>query len=43
MHSWSIIHRDLKTANIFMSKDYKNVLIGDMNVSKIVKNKFAYT
>ena len=26
-----------------MSKDQKNLKLGDMNVSKIIKNKFAYT
>lgn len=41
LHSWSIIHRDLKTANIFLSE--KSVKLGDMNVSKIVKNFFAHT
>jgi len=36
-----IMHRDLKSANIFISNGrYK---LGDLNVSKIVKNKLAYT
>lgn len=36
-----IMHRDLKSANIFISGGiYK---LGDLNVSKIVKNKLAYT
>ena len=43
LHIRKIIHRDLKTANIFITKDLKNVKIGDMNVSKIIKNNFAYT
>ena len=43
LHIRKIIHRDLKTANIFLSEDLKNVQLGDMNVSKIVKNIFAYT
>lgn len=43
LHIRNVIHRDLKTANIFLSDDWKNVILGDMNVSKIVKNTFAYT
>lgn len=43
LHMKKIIHRDLKTANILISEDLKNVQLGDMNVSKIVKNIFAYT
>jgi NIMA (never in mitosis gene a)-related kinase len=36
LHDKSILHRDLKSANIFM---YTNgtVKIGDLNVSKIMK------
>jgi NIMA (never in mitosis gene a)-related kinase len=35
------MHRDMKSANIFISNGcYK---LGDLNVSKIVKNKLAYT
>ena len=30
----SILHRDLKSANIFLNKN-GNVKLGDMNVSKI--------
>lgn len=36
LHKNSIIHRDLKPANIFRTE--RNFKIGDMNVSKIVKN-----
>lgn len=43
LHMRKIIHRDLKTANVFMTKDLKNTKLGDMNVSKVVKNMFAYT
>ena len=41
LHQRDIIHRDLKTANIFLKKN--NIKLGDMNVSKIVKNFFAQT
>jgi len=43
LHMRNIIHRDLKTANIFLTWDLKSIKLGDMNVSKIVKNIFAYT
>lgn len=43
LHDKNIVHRDLKTANIFMSEDCRMLKIGDMNVSKILKNTFAYT
>ena len=35
LHDRKILHRDLKCANVFLSKDGKTVKIGDMNVSKI--------
>lgn len=36
MHQNQIIHRDIKPANVFrMGKCFK---IGDLNVSKVVKN-----
>lgn len=35
MHDLSIMHRDLKSANVFMNKDC-TVKLGDMNVSKVV-------
>ena len=43
LHIRKIIHRDLKAANIMITEDQKNIKIADMNVSKIVKNIFAYT
>ena len=43
MHHRNIIHRDLKSANIFLSEDKKDVKLGDMNVSKILKKDFAST
>jgi len=42
LHDKKILHRDLKAANIFMNK--KGVVkIGDMNVSKIIKQGLLYT
>jgi NIMA (never in mitosis gene a)-related kinase len=41
LHTKNILHRDLKAENIFIGNGvYK---IGDMNVSKIIKNGLACT
>lgn len=41
LHLRGIMHRDLKSANVFKSKDgYK---LGDLNVSKVVSGQLAYT
>ena len=43
LHDLGIIHRDLKTANVFISKNGL-VKLGDMNVSKSAdKNGLNYT
>ncbi|KAM3138397.1 hypothetical protein pb186bvf_009483 [Paramecium bursaria] len=41
LHQMQILHRDLKSANVFIHDgEYK---LGDMNVSKVAKNKLVYT
>jgi len=36
LHDKSILHRDLKCANIFLNRD-GTVKMGDLNVSKVAK------
>lgn len=42
LHDFKIQHRDLKSANVFQTKD-GTVKQGDMNVSKIAKKGLLYT
>ena len=42
LHDLGIVHRDLKTENIFLMKD-RTVKIGDLNVSTVTKTGMAYT
>ena len=39
LHDMKIMHRDLKSANIFLVKDRHQCKLGDMNVSKVIKEK----
>lgn len=38
LHDRGILHRDIKSANIFLSTDEETIKLGDLNVSKVVKN-----
>jgi len=38
-----ILHRDIKSANMFLSKDEKIIKLGDLNVSKVLKDDLAQT
>ena len=41
LHNMQILHRDLKCANVFLSNG--SAKIGDMNVSKVAKNRLVCT
>ncbi len=43
LHTRKILHRDIKSANIFLSKDGTSIKLGDLNVSKVIKNNLAKT
>ena len=40
LHDKKILHRDLKSANIFLTKERNECKIGDLNVSKVMKEKY---
>lgn len=43
LHNMNILHRDIKPANIFFTKDYKSVILADLNVSIVTANGMAKT
>ena len=42
LHKRNIVHRDIKCANVFLTKDGV-VKLGDLNVSKIIKHEMLKT
>ena len=42
LHELSVLHRDLKSANVFLNLN-GSVKLGDMNVSKVAKDGLLYT
>ena len=43
LHDKKIMHRDIKSANIFLSNNKMQCKLGDMNVSKVIKEKVLTT
>ena len=43
LHDLKVIHRDIKAGNVFISKDFEQIKLGDLNVAKVTKNDFAST
>lgn len=43
LHEMKIIHRDIKSANLFLTEDLSSVKLGDLNVAKVAKNDLAST
>lgn len=37
LHHKNILHRDLKSANVFIDTENSSVKLGDLNVSKVSK------
>lgn len=42
LHDMKIVHRDLKSANVFLTNN-GNYKLGDLNVSKVAKQGLVYT
>ena len=42
LHNMKIVHRDIKCANVFMTKD-GIIKLGDLNVSKVAKKVMLHT
>lgn len=40
IHSRNVLHRDLKTANVFLTKEGE-IKIGDFGISKIMSTRFV--
>lgn len=43
LHTLRILHRDLKSANVFLAEEKQTAKLGDMNVSKEAKKGLLYT
>ncbi len=43
LHSLDIVHRDVKAANILLTAEKDRALVGDLNVSKVAKDRFLHT
>jgi NIMA (never in mitosis gene a)-related kinase len=43
LHDINVLHRDIKSANIFLNKEQNQVKLADMNVSIVTANGMAKT
>lgn len=43
LHDLNVLHRDIKGANIFFTKDQSQIKLADMNVSIVTANGMAKT
>ena len=43
LHKFKIIHRDIKSANLFLSEDFEEVKLGDLGIAKLAKWGFGET
>ena len=43
LHEKKIIHRDIKSANIFLTEDFKVAKLGDLGIAKHAKDDLAKT
>ncbi len=43
LHNLKILHRDLKSANVFLTDEKQVAKLGDLNVSKVAKRGLLYT
>ena len=41
LHGMKIIHRDIKSANMFLSEDFNTIKLGDLGIAKHAKTDFA--
>lgn len=37
LHDLKIIHRDIKSANLFLSEDFETLKLGDLGIAKLAK------
>lgn len=37
LHDLKIIHRDIKSANLFLSQDFETLKLGDLGIAKFAK------
>lgn len=43
LHSMKIVHRDIKSANLFLTEDAKTLKLGDLNIAKVLKEDLTST